>query len=95
MMLEAEIDPDLAITVSTPLGPDKMRVVAKQVCRHAARVEPIAHDRFSVPQIWTYELNFRTPEDRDKVVIALRMAEREGAVAHQHISMPLQKVSAG
>jgi hypothetical protein len=65
-------------TVSTPLIAEKLRAIVKQQCRNEFGIELIAHDPLQIPHLRIFELRFNAVEDRDRAVIALRMAIGSG-----------------
>ena len=67
-------EPKYTTTVSTPLVARKLSAIVKQQCSCEFWVEPIAHDPLRVPHLRIFELSFNAVEDRDRAVIALRMA---------------------
>jgi hypothetical protein len=67
-------NPKYTTTVSTPLVAEKLSAIVKQQCRSPFGIEMIAHDPLQIPHLRIFELSFDAIEDRDRAVIALRMA---------------------
>jgi len=76
---------EYTLALATEYSPEKMRTIATQACRGRAplNVATIAHDPTREPELRILELSFGSPEDRDKVIIAMRMIERENALTSQ------------
>lgn len=76
---------EYTLALATEFSLEKMRTIATQACRGRAplNVATIAHDPTRDPELRILELSFASPEDRDKVIIAMRMIERENALSSQ------------
>ncbi len=60
-------------------APSKFEALVTKACRSVFQIEPTAHDPAVVPQVRLYTVHFETPEDRDRVRIAMRFLEKEQA----------------
>ncbi len=63
----------------TTLTPTKFQAVVAQACKSPHTVELIAHDPAIIPHLRIFNVSFTSPEDRDRVRIAMRFLEREMA----------------
>jgi hypothetical protein len=61
----------------TSLPTAKFEALVTKACRAPFRVELSGHDPTVVPQLRLYTVEFMTPEDRDRVRIAMRFVEKE------------------
>lgn len=57
----------------------KFEAVVAQSCKAAYAVEMIAHDPTVIPHVRVFNVVFASPEDRDRVRIAMRFLEKEQA----------------
>lgn len=57
----------------------KFEAVVAKSCKAAYSVELIAHDPTIIPHIRIFNVVFASPEDRDRVRIAMRFLEKEQA----------------
>jgi hypothetical protein len=57
----------------------KFEAVVTKACREAFEIELIAHDPGVLPALRLFNVGFTTPEDRDRVRIAMRFVEKEQA----------------
>ena len=62
-------------------SPAKFEAVLTKACREPFGMEIVAHDPALIPQVRLYNVGFSTPEDRDRVRIAMRFLEKEQAAA--------------
>jgi hypothetical protein len=65
----------------TTLSPTKFEALVTKACRTPFAIELTAHDPTLVPQVRIFTVGFSTPEDRDRVRIAMRFVEKEQAAA--------------
>ena len=63
----------------TTLPTSKFEALVTKACRAPFRVEIAGHDPAVVPQLRLFLVEFTTPEDRDRVRIAMRFLEKEQA----------------
>jgi hypothetical protein len=68
-------------TFKTTLGVTKFEVVVTKACREPFAIELIAHDPGVLPALRLFTVGFTTPEDRDRVRIAMRFVEKEQGAA--------------
>lgn len=61
------------------VNPSKFEAVVAQSCKAAYTVELIAHDPTLLPHVRIFNVAFASPEDRDRVRIAMRFLEKEQA----------------
>jgi hypothetical protein len=57
----------------------KFEAMVTKACRGPFAIELIAHDPGVVPQLRLFNVEFSTPEDRDRMRIAMRFVEKEQA----------------
>jgi hypothetical protein len=57
----------------------KFEAVVAKSCKAAYTIELIAHDPTIIPQVRIFNVAFASPEDRDRVRIAMRFLEKEMA----------------
>jgi hypothetical protein len=74
-MTEFCCDHTFRITISA----SKFEALVAQACRSQFQIELIGHDPTLVPQLRLFDVLFSTPEDRDRVRIAMRFLEKEQA----------------
>jgi hypothetical protein len=68
-------------TFKTTITVAKFEAVVTKACRDAFAIELIAHDPGVLPALRLFTVGFTTPEDRDRVRIAMRFVEKEqGAI---------------
>lgn len=63
----------------TTLNTAKFQAIVTQACKSAHTVELIAHDPTILPHLRIFNVSFTSPEDRDRVRIAMRFLEKEQA----------------
>ena len=61
----------------TSISITKFEAMVKQACRAPYAFELIAHDPGVVPAVRLFTVGFSTPEDRDRMRIAMRFIEKE------------------
>lgn len=61
----------------TTLSTSKFEALVTKACRAPFRVELSGHDPGVIPALRLYTVEFMTPEDRDRVRIAMRFVEKE------------------
>lgn len=66
-------------TFKTTIAVAKFEAVVIKACRDAFGIELIAHDPGLMPAPRLFTVGFTTPEDRDRVRIAMRFVEKEQA----------------
>ncbi|MBY0512235.1 MAG: hypothetical protein K2P94_19040 [Rhodospirillaceae bacterium] len=66
-------------TFKTTIAVSKFEAVVTKACREPFQIELIAHDPGLVPAPRLFTVGFTTPEDRDRVRIAMRFVEKEQA----------------
>ncbi|MGE3475853.1 MAG: hypothetical protein AB7H70_08595 [Rhodospirillaceae bacterium] len=66
----------------------KFEAVVAQSCKAAYAVEMIAHDPTVIPHVRVFNVVFASPEDRDRVRIAMRFLEKEQAELAKVKSQP-------
>lgn len=71
----------VSVTLTTELPTDQFAAILKQNCRTPATAEVVAHDPMRLPKLWIYDLAFTAPEERDRLLIALRQREQQNTVA--------------
>ncbi len=59
----------------------RFEALITKACREPFLIELVGHDPTLVPQVRLYNVGFSTPEDRDRVRIAMRFLEKEHAAA--------------
>ncbi|MBL8628584.1 MAG: hypothetical protein JNM81_03075 [Rhodospirillaceae bacterium] len=69
----------VSVTLATELSIDQFAAILKKNCRTPASAEVIAHDPQRLPKLWIYDLAFATPDERDRLLIALRQREPASA----------------
>jgi hypothetical protein len=69
-------------TFKITLSQTKFEALVTKACRAPFAVEIIAHDPGVVPALRLFTVFFSTPEDRDRVRIAMRFLEKEQAAMH-------------
>lgn len=77
-------------TFSTTLSPAKFEALVTRACRSPFGIELTAHDPTVIPPVRLFSVEFSTPEDRDRVRIAMRFAEKEQAA----IAAPMPRAPA-
>lgn len=75
-------------TFRTTLTAAKSEALVVKACRTSFPVEFTAHDPSVVPQLRLFTAGFSTPEDRDRVRIAMRFVEKEQAAMGQAVPRP-------
>ncbi len=60
-------------------NPSKFEAVVAKACKAPFEIEMIAHDPTVLPQLRIFNVVFASPEDRDRVRIAMRFLEKEQA----------------
>ncbi len=73
--MSEQCDHAFKVTVNT----SKFEAVVAQSCKAAYSVEMIAHDPSAIPHLRIFNVTFKSPEDRDRVRIAMRFLEKEQA----------------
>jgi len=68
-------------TFRTTISAAKFEALVAKACRAPYGIEIVGHDPGVVPQIRLFTVGFNTPEDRDRVRIAMRFVEKEQAAA--------------
>jgi hypothetical protein len=63
----------------TTIAPEKFEAVVARSCRSAFMIEILGSDPTVIPQPRLFGVNFTSLEDRDRVRIAMRFAEKEEA----------------
>lgn len=63
----------------TTISVAKFEAVVTKACRDPFAVELTAHDPGVIPALRIFTVGFTTPEDRDRVRIAMRFVEKEQA----------------
>lgn len=81
-------------TVSTAMSVDRLSKFATPHCHSEFHISLIARDPLQIPQLYICDLEFGTIEDRDKVMIALRMLEKEKALVQQRAAAATKARSA-
>jgi hypothetical protein len=64
-------------TFKITFAPAKFEAVVAKSCKAAHTIDLIAHDPTLVPQVRIFNVAFTSPEDRDRVRIAMRFLEKE------------------
>ena len=68
-------------TFKTSITATKFEAMVAKACRDIYLVELIGHDPGVIPAVRLFTVAFTTPEDRDRMRIAMRFVEKEqGAV---------------
>jgi len=75
-------------TFKTTLTRAKFEALVTKACRTPFEIELTAHDPGVVPPIRLFTVGFSTPEDRDRVRIAMRFLEKEQAAMGQAVPRP-------
>jgi hypothetical protein len=75
-------------TFRTTISTTKFQALVTKACRSPFVVEVIGHDPGVVPQVRLFTVGFATPDDRDRVRIAMRFVEKELAAASPPIHAP-------
>jgi hypothetical protein len=70
-------------TITVPFSTEKLRVMTKQQCRGDVSIEMLAHNPQLLPPQFVFDVGFTTMEDHDKLLVALRMLEKEAALVQQ------------
>ncbi len=65
----------------TTLSATTFEALVTKACRTPFAIELTAHDPTLVPPVRIFTVGFSTPEDRDRVRIAMRFVEKEQAAA--------------
>lgn len=65
----------------TNLSATKFEALVTKACRTPFAIELTGHDPTVVPAVRLFTVGFNTPEDRDRVRIAMRFVEKEQAPA--------------
>jgi len=66
-------------TFKTSITTTKFEAMVAKACRETYVVELIAHDPGVIPAVRLFTVAFTTPEDRDRMRIAMRFVEKEQA----------------
>ena len=61
----------------TTLPASKFEVLVTRACRATFHIELSGHDPGVIPALRLFTVEFMTPEDRDRVRIAMRFVEKE------------------
>ena len=65
----------------TTLPASKFEVLVTRACRATFHIELSGHDPGVIPALRLFTVEFMTPEDRDRVRIAMRFVEKEHAAS--------------
>lgn len=65
----------------TSISASKFEAMVTKACRAPFAIELIAHDPGVIPAVRLFTVGFSTPEDRDRMRIAMRFVEKEQAAA--------------
>ncbi len=76
-------------TFRTTLTASKFEALVVKACRTPFLIELTAHDPSVMPQVRLFTVGFSTPEDRDRVRIAMRFVEKEQAALGQVVPRPV------
>ncbi|MGE3334082.1 MAG: hypothetical protein AB7I36_10590 [Rhodospirillaceae bacterium] len=82
--MSEQCDHAFKVTVNT----SKFEAVVARSCKAAYAVELVAHDPTSLPHVRVFNVVFTSPEDRDRVRIAMRFLEKEQAELAKTKSQP-------
>ena len=66
-------------TFRTTISAAKFEALVTKACRTPFGIELVGHDPGLVPALRLFCVGFNTPEDRDRVRIAMRFVEKEQA----------------
>jgi hypothetical protein len=81
-------------TFKTTLNVSKFEAMVAKACRAPYGIECIAHDPGIVPAVRLFTVGFTTPEDRDRMRIAMRFIEKEQAAMGQKMTRTKAPASA-
>ena len=82
-------------TFKTTISVTKFDAMVTKACRDAFAIELIAHDPGVIPAVRLFTVGFTTPEDRDRMRIAMRFVEKEQAALGQTMARPAASMHAG
>lgn len=71
----------------------KFEALVAKACRAPFALESVGHDPAVVPALRLFTVLFSTPEDRDRVRIAMRFLEKEQATLAASVARPAPALS--
>jgi len=73
----SDTSPQCDHTFKITFAPAKFEAVVAKSCKASHTIDLIAHDPTIMPQMRIFNVIFTSPEDRDRVRIAMRFLEKE------------------